>query len=76
MPLAQLEPAALGGVLLVVELVRDLIPDLAQWGGYVVDNVEGFAVDVDAVAYVVTDNVGVDGSSGEMFFWSIGRLDG
>jgi hypothetical protein len=75
-PLAQLEPAPLGGELPVVEkeLVRDLIPDLARWGGYIVDKVEGFAVDVDGTAYVVTDNDGVDDSSGETFFWSIGRL--
>ncbi len=75
-PLAQLQPAALGGELPMVEkeLVRDFIPDLAQWNGYIVDKVEGFAVDAHGVAYVVTDNDGVDGSSGETFFWSIGKL--
>jgi hypothetical protein len=75
-PLAQLQPAPLGGELPMVEkeLVRDLITDLAQWGGYIVDKVEGFAVDVDGTAYAVTDNDGVDDSSGETFFWSIGKL--
>jgi hypothetical protein len=75
-PLAQLQPAALGSELPVVEkeLVRDFIPDLARWVGYIADKVEGFAVDVDGTGYVVTDNDGVDDSSGETFFWSIGRL--
>jgi hypothetical protein len=75
-PLAQMQAAALGGELPMVEkeLVRDLIPDLAQWGGYVVDKVEGFAIDADGNAYVVTDNDGVDDSSGETFFWTIGQL--
>ena len=75
-PLSQMQPAPVGGELPVVEkeLVRDFIPDLAQWNGYIVDKVEGFAVDIDGVAYVVTDNDGVDDSSGETFFWSIGKL--
>ena len=75
-PLAQMQAAALGDELPMVEkeLVRDLIPDLAQWGGYVVDKVEGFAIDANNNAYVVTDNDGVDDSSGETFFWTIGQL--
>ncbi len=75
-PLSQMQAAPLGGELPMVEkeLVRDLIPDLAQWGGYIVDKVEGFAIDVNDNAYVVTDNDGVDDSSGETFFWTIGQL--
>jgi sugar lactone lactonase YvrE len=75
-PVAQLEPAPLGGALPVVTkaLVRDLIPDLKAWNGYVVDKVEGFAVDATGEAFVSTDNDGVDDSSGETFFWSIGKL--
>ncbi|MGP9820878.1 esterase-like activity of phytase family protein [Salinarimonas sp. NSM] len=75
-PLAQMTPAPLGGELPVVEkeLVRDFIPDLAQWNGYVVDKVEGFAIDAAGTGYVVTDNDGVDDSSGETFFWSIGAM--
>jgi hypothetical protein len=57
------------------ELVRDLIPDLAQYGGYIVDKVEGLAIMADGTAYVSTDNDGVDDSSGETFFWSIGKVD-
>ncbi|VVT19824.1 esterase-like activity of phytase family protein [Rhizobium sp. EC-SD404] len=75
-PVAELEGAELGGELPVVtkEEVRDFIPDLAAYNGYIVDKVEGFAVDANGEAFVVTDNDGVDDSSGETFFWSIGAL--
>ncbi|EIE50227.1 hypothetical protein C357_14806 [Citreicella sp. 357] len=75
-PLAEMTPAALGGILPVVskEEVRDLIPDLEAWGGYVVDKVEGLAITEDGTVYVSTDNDGVDDSSGETFFWSF-KLD-
>lgn len=70
---ADLKPAPLGGALPVVTktLVRDLIPDLRQWNGYVQDKVEGFAIDRDGTAFVVTDNDGVDDSSGETLFWAV-----
>ncbi len=70
--LSEMEPAALGGELPVVskEEVRDLIPDLKGWGGYVVDKVEGLAITDAGTVYVSTDNDGVDDSSGETFFWS------
>ncbi|OHV72135.1 esterase-like activity of phytase family protein [Ensifer sp. LCM 4579] len=76
-PLAELKPAALGGELPVVtkEEVRDLIPDLKALNGYVVDKVEGFAIDAAGNGYVVTDNDGVDDSSGETLFFSIGAID-
>ncbi|MGF6172059.1 sugar lactone lactonase YvrE [Ensifer sp. 4252] len=75
--LADLKPAALGGELPVVkkEEVRDLIPDLKTLNGYVVDKVEGFTVDAAGNGYVVTDNDGVDDSSGESLFFSIGAID-
>jgi hypothetical protein len=75
-PLAQMQAAALGGPLPVVtkELVRDLIPDLARWNGYIQDKVEGFAIDAGGTGYAVTDNDGVDDASGETLFWSIGRM--
>lgn len=68
----QLVPAPLGGPLPVVEkeVVRDLIPDLATYNGYIVDKVEGLAIFADGTAWVSTDNDGVDDSSGETFFWS------
>ncbi|PYE83833.1 esterase-like activity of phytase family protein [Pseudoroseicyclus aestuarii] len=65
-------PAALGGELAVVEkeVLRDLIPDLQAFGGYVVDKVEGLAITEDGTAWALTDNDGVDDSSGETFLWS------
>jgi hypothetical protein len=75
-PVSELVPAELGGELPIVskELVRDLLPDLQKLNGYVVDKVESFAVDADGVGFVITDNDGVDDSSGETYFWSIGAL--
>ncbi|WP_426123142.1 esterase-like activity of phytase family protein [Pararhizobium sp. PWRC1-1] len=76
--LADLKPAKLGGELPVVkkEEVRDLIPDLkSATNGYVVDKVEGFTVDAAGNGFVVTDNDGVDGSSGETLFFSIGTMN-
>lgn len=73
---SELQPAALGGPLPVVtkELVHDFLPDLAALNGYVVDKVEGFAIDAAGTGWVVTDNDGVDDSSGETLFWSIGSV--
>ncbi|WP_134678407.1 esterase-like activity of phytase family protein [Paracoccus ravus] len=67
-----LEPAPLGGDLPLVEktLVRDLIPDLKQWNGYVQDKVESLAITSDGTAFTATDNDGVDDASGETFMWS------
>ena len=72
----QMVPAALGGELPVVtkEAVYDLIPDLKIGRGYVVDKVEGLAIFADGTAWASTDNDGVDDSSGETYFWSIGTL--
>jgi hypothetical protein len=76
--LADLKPAKLGGPLPVVakEEFRDLLPDLKATHGYVLDKVEGFAFDAAGTGYVVSDNDGVDNSSGETMFWSIGKPDG
>jgi alkaline phosphatase len=71
------KPAPLDGDLPVVEktLVRDLIPDLeAATNGYVVDKVEGFTIDAGGNAFVVTDNDGVDDSSGETLFLRLGTI--
>lgn len=74
--LEDFKPAKLGGELPLVKktLVRDLIPDLkAATNGYVVDKVEGFAIDAAGDAFVMTDNDGVDGSSGETLFLRLGN---
>jgi len=71
------KPAALGGELPVVAktLVRDLLADLkSATNGYVVDKVEGLAIDRNGDAYVVTDNDGVDDSSGETLFIRLGTI--
>ncbi|MGJ8610996.1 MAG: esterase-like activity of phytase family protein [Octadecabacter sp.] len=72
----QMVPAALGGDLPVVtkEAVMDLIPALQAHNGYVVDKVEGLAIFTDGTAWASTDNDGVDDSSGETFFWTLGNL--
>ncbi|MGV8953767.1 MAG: esterase-like activity of phytase family protein, partial [Cypionkella sp.] len=74
--LADLKGAPLGGELPLVtkELVRDLVPDLAANNGYIADKVESFAIDAAGTGFVITDNDGVDDSSGETFFWSIGEV--
>lgn len=69
--------AELGGDLPLVEktLVRDLVPDLkAATNGYVLDKVEGFTIDKNGEAFVVTDNDGVADSSGETLFLRLGNV--
>ena len=71
------KPAKLGGELPVVEktLVRDIIGDLkSAANGYVVDKVEGFTIDKNGEIFVVTDNDGVDDSSGETLFLRLGNI--
>jgi hypothetical protein len=71
--MSEMVPAPLGGELPVVtkQKVRDLLPDLKSLNGYVVDKVEGLAIDTDGKAYIVTDNDGVDDSSGETLFFTV-----
>lgn len=72
-PLSALVLAPLDGETLPTvtkEVVRDLIPDLAASNGYVVDKVESLAIDMTGTAWIITDNDGVDDSSGETFLWS------
>ena len=38
------------------------------------DEIEGLAITADGEMFVSTDNDGVDDSSGETFFWSIGKI--
>ncbi len=75
--LADMVPAPLGGPLPLVakQVVRDFLPDLAAGRGYILDKVEGFAIDAAGFAYAVTDNDGVDDSSGETLFLPLGPLE-
>ncbi len=72
-PVADLVPAPLGGELPVVTktMVHDFIPDLKSLNGYVVDKLEGFAIDAAGTMFAVTDNDGVDDSSGETLFFKV-----
>jgi hypothetical protein len=74
--LSELQPAKLGTQLPIVKKtrVRDLIPDLKSFNGYVQDKVEGLAIDASGEMFISTDNDGVDDHSGETFFWSAGKL--
>ena len=66
-------PGAIGSELPTVtkEEVHDFLPDLKATGGYVVDKIEGFTFASDGTAYAVTDNDGVDDSSGETLFFKV-----
>jgi hypothetical protein len=69
--LKDLKPAKLGGDLPLVtkEEVHDFLPSLkSATNGYVLDKLEGFTFDKSGKAFMVTDNDGVDGSSGETLF--------
>lgn len=55
-------------------LVRDLMADLENANGYILDKVEGFTIAADGTAYIITDNDGVDDHSGETQFINLGQL--
>ena len=72
--IADLKPAKLGGELPLVtkQEVHDFMPDLKNaTNGYVVDKLEGFAFDKSGKAFAITDNDGVDDSSGETLFFPV-----
>ncbi|WP_440410074.1 esterase-like activity of phytase family protein [Neorhizobium petrolearium] len=71
--IADLKPVKLGGELPLVkkEEVHDFIPDLKATNGYVLDKLEGFTFDKSGKAFAVTDNDGVDDSSGETLFFPV-----
>jgi hypothetical protein len=72
--IADLKPGKIGGDLPLVkkEEAHDFLPDLkAQTNGYVVDKLEGFTIDKSGKAYAVTDNDGVDDSSGETLLFAV-----
>jgi len=54
-------------------LARDILPDLQAPKGRVQDKPEGLAVAADGAVYMVTDNDGVDDSTGETQFQHLGR---
>jgi hypothetical protein len=54
--------------------VRDLIPDLTDDNGPVLEKVEGLMVTAKGDAFIVTDNDGVDDSSGETQLINLGDI--
>jgi hypothetical protein len=76
-PVVELKGAEIGGELPLVskQEVRDLMADLRSANGYVLDKVESFAIDAAGQGFLITDNDGVDDSSGETAFWSIGTVE-
>jgi hypothetical protein len=54
-------------------LARDILPDLQAPNGWVQDKPEGLAVSAEGKVYLVTDNDGVDDSTGETQFLYLGR---
>jgi hypothetical protein len=76
---AGLAPAAPGAANIPVvkkTLFRDVVPDLARSHGVVLEKLESFAVDSNGHMYAVTDNDGVQGTSGETQFLRLGRAPG
>ncbi|CAN7257728.1 esterase-like activity of phytase family protein [Neorhizobium sp. LjRoot104] len=71
--IADLKPAKIGSELPVVKKQEayDFIPDLKASNGYIVDKLEGFTFDKSGKAFAVTDNDGVDDSSGETLFFPV-----
>jgi hypothetical protein len=71
-----LTPQPQGGIFPVVAktLVRDLMPDLTADHGLVLEKVEGLTVLADGMTWIVTDNDGVDNSSGETQLINLGPI--
>ncbi|GAB2819696.1 esterase-like activity of phytase family protein [Actinocorallia aurea] len=65
------EPTGLA--VLTKTLVHDLLPDLASFGGWVQEKVEGFAVTGGGRPWVATDNDAVQDATGESVFFSFGK---
>ena len=74
--LSNIKTAELGKPLPTVkkELVYDFLPELKAQNGIVVDKIEGFTIDANNMGYAVTDNDGVDDSTGETFFFKVGEF--
>jgi hypothetical protein len=69
-------PAGFGTGLPVVRkrLAADLLPLLRAGNGWTQDKVEGLTIGGDGRTYAVTDNDGVDDSTGETVFMRLGKL--
>lgn len=54
-------------------LLRDVLPDLQKASIWTSEKLEGVAVAADGRLYIVTDNDGVDGATGETVFLDLGH---
>lgn len=63
------------GVTAGEKVVYDLIPDFLATDGLISDKPEGVAINRLGKVFVVSDNDGVDGWSGESWFFSPGTMD-
>lgn len=72
--IGRVEPAPQGVAIpkLTKRLAHDLVPDLAAPNGWLQEKVEGVAVTKAGAVFIVTDNDGVDGNTGETQFLRIG----
>lgn len=61
-----------GLVTLGKTLLRDVLPDLEDASIWTAEKLEGLAVAADGQVYIVTDNDGVDGATGETLFMNLG----
>lgn len=73
--LVRITPAAMadGRIRADEKETMDLLPRLRATDGWITDKPEGFAVTDAGAAYLVTDNDGVDGWSGETTFLPLGE---
>jgi hypothetical protein len=53
-------------------LLRDVLPDLETVSIWTAEKLEGLAIAADGQVYIVTDNDGVDGATGETIFLNLG----
>jgi len=69
-------PVAEGGVIPMLDktLAIDVLPAMQAGKGWVHDKLEGLARTADGTVYVVTDNDGVDDSTGETQFLNLGKV--
>lgn len=74
--LAAAAPGAANVPVVKKTLVRDVVPDLARSRGVVLEKLESFTIDSAGQMYAVTDNDGVQGTSGETQFLRLGRAPG
>jgi len=67
------DPTAEDFPALTKTLVRDVLPDLESDNGFAIEKVEGFMM-YDGDGWIITDNDGVDDSSGETQFINVGPI--